>query len=497
MNAFSKNIIYWCLFFIIPQVAFSQNNNIDSLKLLLLSTKPDSVKLGLLVKLSSISDANEVLNYGIAAVELADRLHSDTKNLSLLNKRRILIQKASALCNIGYAKEQSGDIINALSYYNKSMKICEETGDKPGIATALNNIGALIDEQGNTQEALKCYERSLKIREEIGDKQGVAASLNNIGFIYKTQGETDKALDNYNACLKIQEEIGDKEGIASSFNNIGVVHNRLGNLNTAMEYLNKSLKIREEIGDKRGIARSLNNIGIMYKNRGELSLALNYFNKSLEIKEEINDKQGVANSFYSIGMIYLRRAVLATTTGDRKKLLDMAILYSNRSLVLSKELGFPENIRPVEETLSKIDSIRGNFAGAFEHYKQFILYRDSISNNENRKASIKSQLKYEYEKKEAVIKEQREKERAISEEKNRRQQIAIWSVAAGLFLVIGFAIFVFRSLKITRQQKVIIEEKQKEILDSINYAKRIQMALIPSEKQIHQILEKLKTHEGK
>ena len=50
----------------------------------------------------------------------------------------------------------------------------------------------------------------------------------------------------------------------------------------------------------------------------------------------------------------------------------------------------------------------------------------------------------------------------------------------------------FRSLFITRRQKQIIlrqkelvEEKQKEILDSIHYARRIQKSLLPTEKYIH------------
>ena len=59
--------------------------------------------------------------------------------------------------------------------------------------------------------------------------------------------------------------------------------------------------------------------------------------------------------------------------------------------------------------------------------------------------------------------------------------------------VIIFAFFVFRSLKITRRQKSIIEEKQKEILDSIHYAKRIQQSLLPTTKYIENNIQKLKT----
>ena len=118
-------------------------------------------------------------------------------------------------------------------------------------------------------------------------------------------------------------------------------------------------------------------------------------------------------------------------------------------------------------------------------------------------------MQYTYEKQEEVAKAEHkkelEKQQAVAEEKNRRQNIVICSVAIGLLLVIIFAGYVFKTLSITRKQKLLIEnknketehqkkeieEKQKEILDSIHYAKRIQTALIPSEKYIDKSLNKL------
>jgi spermidine synthase len=55
-------------------------------------------------------------------------------------------------------------------------------------------------------------------------------------------------------------------------------------------------------------------------------------------------------------------------------------------------------------------------------------------------------------------------------------------------LVLVFAFFIYRSLKVTRHQKHIIEEKQKEILDSIYYAKRIQTSLLPTQKYLEKHL---------
>ena len=172
----------------------------------------------------------------------------------------------------------------------------------------------------------------------------------------------------------------------------------------------------------------------------------------------------------------------------------------------AKELGFPKNIKNAALLLKNIYKKQNKFKEAFNMYELEIQMRDSINNQETRKASIKKQFQYEYETKEAVAnaehKKDLEKQQAVADEKNRKQKIIIGSVVLGLLLVIVFSGFIFKSLRTTRKQKLlietknketeeqkkVIEEKQKDILDSIHYAKRIQMSLLPTEKYIDKIL---------
>ena len=142
----------------------------------------------------------------------------------------------------------------------------------------------------------------------------------------------------------------------------------------------------------------------------------------------------------------------------------------------------------------------GNYRQALDDYKLFILYRDSLKSEENAKKSIQTQMNYEFDKKEAVISAEHKKElegqKSIAEEKSRKQKIVIWSVVFGLLIATIFSIFIFRSLKTTRKQKIIIEnqkhlveEKHKEITDSINYAERIQRSFLASDELLNQHLK--------
>lgn len=457
---------------------FAQQKTLDSLNIALKNVKQDTLKLHILIDLSEICDEHDIQKYALPAIEIADKLIKGV--VTTITKQEILNYKARAYNNIGFYYYFQGNITQALENYNKSLTISSEIKDKTGIGASMNNIGLLYNDQGNITEALSYYEKSLKISEEINDKEGIGTTLNNIGTIYRDQGDLLNSFIYYKKSLKIREEIGDIKGMGVLCNNIGFNYEERGEINLALEYYKKCLKYNETVNDKKGIGFALDHIGVIYKKQRNPEDAMDCFKKSLKIQKEINDKEGITNSLLNIGGLFLI---------DKK--YQLAKSYSDSSLNISRELGFPENIKQAEHMLSKIDSATGNYEGALSHYKNFIMYNDRINNIETHKASVKNQLKYEYEKKEAVIKEQQEKERAISSEKNRIQLIIIWTVILGLLMVVGFAIYVFSTLRTTRIQKIMIEKKQREILDSIHYAKRIQKSLLPTERYIDKSLNRL------
>jgi tetratricopeptide (TPR) repeat protein len=269
----------------------------------------------------------------------------------------------------------------------------------------------------------------------------------------------------------------------------------------AMEYYNKSLKIAEEIEDKGGIAQALNNIGVLFFNKLDNNRALEFYEKSFKLREEIADKEGIANSLGNIGRVYLLQ-----------KNYPKALEFGERSMKLSRELGFPENIKNTAMHFYNVYNATGNYKLAFENYELYIQMRDSIVNEATKKASIKNQLKYEYEKRAAAdsvknveaqkVKDAQLHAQAASLKQEKTQRYALYG---GLVLVAGFLIFVINRFRITNKQKKIIEEqkvvvdqafeklheKNKEVLDSIRYAKRIQVALLSNEKYIERVLRKL------
>ena len=532
------------ILFLSPFFLVAQDRIVDSLKLKLKMAKHDTTRCNILNALTETADDKEWPLFNDQLLKLAEK-NSQTANAQL--KSIYLNHLAAAINNLGFIARQEGDIPKAIDYFLQSLKIQEEIKNQKGIALTLNNIGAIYKGQGDIAKAMEYYQKSLKIKEEINDKKGIATSLNNIAEIYNFQGDITKSIEYYYKSLKIEEEIGNKKGIASSFHNIGFMYGNQGDLTKALEYYTKSLKIKEEINDKMGIAYSLNNIGNVYERKGDLQLCLKYMNQSLKIREEMNDKTGIATALHNIGYIYDKqnnnqealtifykslkifeelkdKQWIAFTTNkislvllEEGKVME-ANNYAIASMHTAKELGYPLNILRAANALNKIYKKQNKFKEALAMYELEIQMRDSISNAETKKASIKKQFQYQYEKKAAAdsvknAEEQKVKNALLTAQKAqlKQEKTQRFALYGGLVLVIAFLGFVFNRFRVTQKQKLIIEqqktqvdvafahleEKNREVMDSIMYARRIQRALLTPEKYIEKQLNKLTNNNNK
>ena len=505
-------------FYILNSFCFAQNKNIDSLLILLKTDKLDTVKVNHLLQLirecEMTGSFENGLNYGREALELS---------LKLNFKKGI----AKADNSIGNIYLNQGKYFEALKKYSASLKISEEIGNKKGIASSLGNIGLIYQSQGNYPEALKNYYAALKIRKEMNDKQGIAAAYNNIGVTYDAQGNYPDALKNYFASLKINEDARDKQGIGTSYNNIGIIYEHQSNYPEALKNYFSALTLRKELGNKRGIASSYNNIGNIYNYQNNYAEALKNYFASIKIKKEMGDKQGIADSFHNIGNIYglqgnyqealknyLASLKIRVEIGDKNgiaasyfniggvqiklKKYKEAHEYLNEALALSIEIGSKESIKEIYYALAELDSIQNNWKDAYRNHKQFIVYRDGIDNEETKKKTIQSQMTFDFDKKELATKAEQDKKDAISEAESKKQKIIRNTFISGFVLMLFLGIIIVRENHLKRKvnnhlkeknmviaaQKLVVEAKNKDISDSVAYAKRIQSSFLTSEAYI-------------
>jgi len=399
-----------------------------------------------------------------------------------------------------------------LLYDNKALALNQELNNKGGIANILGNIGNVYHSQGNYPLALEYDLKSLKTNKERGNKIGIANNLSNIGNIYTEQGNYAKALENDSIAVAAYNEIGNKHGAVRTLGNMGVVYADMGDYKKALEIDLKTTPLCEEIGDRFDISSNFGNIGSVYLQLANYPKALEYSFKALAIKKEIGDKEGEATDLSNIGDIY-----------TRQKNYKQGKAYLDSALNLSRNMGDKALIENAYNSLEIFDSAVGDYKTALEDYKKNIVYRDSLVNEANTKKTVQEQMNFEFEQKQATEKAEQDKKDAVAEQDRNRQKVIRNSFIGGFALMLALAFFIFRGYRqkqkdniiITQQkelvekqrdevekqkhevekqkdevvhQKAIVEEKNKDILDSITYAKRLQDAILPPLSLIKQYL---------
>ncbi len=411
--------------------------------------------------------------------------------LSLLKLEKPDTNKVIQLYNLTNEFRIAGDFEKGLNIGAEALELAQKLDFKNGIAQTNNNIGNIYLGKADYPRALEYYLKALKLDEVQKNKKGLTNCLGNIGNVYWIQGDYPKALDYYLKALKVAEELKEKKVISRHLGNIGNVYIQLHDFPKTLDYYFKALKLDEELKNKNGVARHFSNIGVVYMDQADYPKALQCFLKVLNMKEELGDKNGVANTLGNIGSLY-------TKTGKFKE----AEKYLKKAIAIDEAIGSLDYLMQTEEYLSNLYDSIGRYKESLIYYKKSIALKDTLFSQENKKQLIRKEMNFEFDKKETATKAEHDKEMAVAEAEKKKQKIIIWSVIAGLLLVIVFAGFVFRSLRITRKQKNIIEfqknevdkqkeivEKQKEkIVDSITYAQRIQQSILMEESEIQKYL---------
>ncbi|MES2591447.1 MAG: tetratricopeptide repeat protein [Bacteroidota bacterium] len=542
MKCIVSFILLSIIFIVKDGTCFAQNKYIDSLIIVIKNDQPDTNKVNHLISLSNIFNHFERHDTALQCSNLALQLAQQ------LNFKKGIAESYRSLATVqNYLNNTS----EALSSHLKAKKIFEEINDKKQISSSYLAIGNIYLDQGDVLQSLKNMFAALKISLDIKDKKLTSSLYTNISAVYVSQDNYPEALNYIFKALKLKEELGDQKGMATMYSNAGAIYSSQKNDSAALKNYMLSLEIRKKTGDRKGLATSYNNIGLIYYEQGNYSEALKKFFIAIEYGVGFNELI-VAEASNNIGSIYIQQnnyaegqkfisqalsiykkrdykygiATCLVTLGRahiKMNNLKSAKNYLNQALLFSREIGSKYYIQSSYNGLATIDSIQHDWKAAYEHHKLFVIYRDSINNEESDKKITEITLTNRFEKQQDKLKAENEKQQAIAAEKTRKQKTVSWSIAGGLLLVLVFSGFILRSLRITRKQKSVIElqknevskqkeiadsqriiaeelreiavkqkhiveEKQKEIVDSITYAKRIQTALLTSDSYIKEHL---------
>ncbi|MES2284175.1 MAG: SpoIIE family protein phosphatase [Bacteroidota bacterium] len=383
---------------------------------------------------------------------------------------------------------------DSLFYLQEGLKLSTKINYTFGTALSFNYIGYHYYSKGKYDISLSYLIKAMKLAETFGYKKMLANVYKFIGFIYRPT-DPNVAIEYYSKSLRIFNEMHNEIAesyLLSALGNVyegtyGVLQDN-NHEHSAIDYYLKSLEIRERKGAPGEIASSLNETSRMYERLGNHKKASQLREKGLRLAEIAGSNENIIYLCNLIGQDFFKQ-----------QNYDKALFYQLRAY---KIVGEDKNINyqilsEVVQGLATTYSGLGDFKNSSEYYRLYIMCNDTMRarvSNVNL-INLKNTLANEREKQNLFLKDSEiEKQKAIVD----KQIILRNAFIVGFALVIALVIFIFwgyrQKQKINREldnnnKKIefaykIIKEKTNEITDSIHYALRIQKATLPHRRDI-------------
>jgi serine phosphatase RsbU (regulator of sigma subunit)/Tfp pilus assembly protein PilF len=412
--------------------------------------KDDVDKYDLLCKIASNStDADSKLQYSEQAIKLAEKLN-------------ILPAQPTVFKGIGYLN--SGNLASALEYFIKAANYYKADHSNNGLATAYLYIAETYNLQENHINEKYYLENAIEIYRKEKDSINLALALHNLGYANYGMGQYDTALILFSTTSEIFQKLGYLTQYAYCLGNSGLVYSRLSDFDKAEDYLLHAIEILTKQGDERAVTEYMIEYAGILQHKGEI-----------------------------------------------KKAIACATLCFGSAI----KNGFKEYERDAAYRLARLYQVSGKYDSAYHYQSLYINANDSIKSDENIQKMADLRTEFEVAKKQAEVE--------VLQKKKLIQRIVILGLAIILLLAMGLIMLYYYSLKrskmltaalderrilLEKQSTELLEQNDKiikaneelkqlyeitnsqkeEIISSINYAQRIQTAILPPETYITELI---------
>lgn len=348
---------------------------------------------------------------------------------------------ATALANEAFCYVQIANYDISLEKSFEALNIFQEMQNEKGIALSHYNLTVAYQRVGDYNSALEHISKSFSYHQKVNDKFEMARCYLQLGFLYMLMNYKETSLEVFTQGLQINREINNKAGEAACIMGIGQTYLQIREYEKSREHLLKSMEIREQIQDWRGYAAAMNAYMTLcyetekYEEAEKLSL------KGIKMAEEMGYKMGVARFMVDLGKVYLKQ-----------NKIEEAERALHEALSIAEKINLKSEMLPAIFFLSEIYQKKGDFEKALKYYQRFYETKEEMFSTDSAMKAKSIQLagKIEIAQKESEI--------------NRLKNVEL------------------------KKAHSEIEEKNENITDSINYAKRIQQAKLPKREEIYSAL---------
>ncbi|NNC83450.1 MAG: tetratricopeptide repeat protein, partial [Flavobacteriales bacterium] len=321
----------------------------------------------------------------------------------------------------------------------------------------------------------------------------------NLGFTQSKKGDHASAIENYNTCLKLIDEFGSGQVDIYVYNFLGSSYNILNEFEQAEYYFQKAIDRAEEIGDIGASASPISNIGSIHEEQNDLLKARDMYRRAYELMKDAGQLAGALQPLTNLATLDLREGRLDSARSRYQRVVKGSLIFKDRdqeghgllglgrvdkqlglnseairNLFLARDIGYEIGeiylISEAAEQLSEIYSESNDFKRAMDYYSEHILFRDSIDSQKNKRAALRQEFRYTYDKKALEDSLEFARIQLVKDIEIERQQGSLSRQRIGLMAAGGGLVLLFLLVHTSRRGK----KRSDELLSNILPAEVIQ-----------------------
>ncbi len=353
---------------------------------------------------------------------------------------------------------RNNQTVQSIAYAKQAIDLATKLNYNTGLLRAYSFIGVAFRNLGNYSDAMDYYQKSMSLASKTNDLEQLAYAFNNMGNLCLYQKQYEQGLQYLKRALLLGEQLKNKKIIAYANLYLGRTYAQTQHYDESLEYLNKSLQLRLTMKNPDAIAACQKSIGDLYYTQNDIAKAVEYYLKITKLAENNQDIDMLADVLIRLSQCYLQT----------NRVLE-AKDFAEKSLKIATNMNTKLRIRDASQSLAKIHESLGEIDMAFKYQKMVTQYTDSMFNQDLAKRITLIQFNAEQQKKQDEI-NLLNKDQKIKDLTVRRQRLFISFLAGILILVFALALILYRvNNKVNRVNRLLelkrveIEQKNEEL----------------------------------
>lgn len=347
-----------------------------------------------------------------------------------------------AIRGIGQALWYQGEFQPAIDTIMLVVELCKQRGMEDWMPDAFLTISSVYGDQGNYERGFETAQRAFTLSEQFNNTSNKILSLLQLGKLYRTIGDYSTALEYYKRADSLNPKAGSwpYRHLAHC---MGDLHCDRQQYDSALFYYKRSFA-----GNPGSLLSKLK-MGQYHLLLGNRDSAYGYFDSLYKLSDRGGEGHIRYDAMLGLAKIYLFR-----------KEYSRALNLASEVLEKAREKNARLNIRDAAEMLSTIYTGINQPAAALAYFRQYVLMKDSVNNDQLKGRLFEFRRIKDDEQKAAQI-ALLKKQQQINAQNLRESRVFRNLLIGGLIFLVALGSIIFWNISLKRKNEKLRNESSR------------------------------------